>query len=70
MCIDVKIVISRPPPWRSVRAGAVVCLLCRGMISFKAGDSARFRSHLQHEHEAYFGLDVLLALSFVREDER
>ena len=52
------------------RAGAVVCLLCRGMISFKAGDAARFRSHLQHEHEAYFGLDVLLALSFVMEDER
>ena len=48
----------------------MVCLLCRGMISFKAGDAARFRNHLQHEHEAYFGLDVLLALSFVREDER
>ena len=52
------------------REGTVVCLLCRGMISFKAGDKARFESHLQHEHEAYFGLDVLLALSFVREDER
>ena len=48
----------------------MVCLLCRGMISFKSGDKARFESHLQHEHEAYFGLDVLLAVSFIREDER
>ena len=47
-----------------------MCVLCRGMISFKAGDRARFESHLQHEHEAYFGLDVLLAVSFIREDER
>ena len=52
------------------REGTVVCLLCRGMISFKAGDKARFESHLQHEHEAYFGLDVLLAVSFMREEER
>ena len=52
------------------REGTVVCLLCRGMISFKAGDKARFESHLQHEHEAYFGLDVLLAVSFIREEER
>ena len=52
------------------REGTVVCLLCRGMISFKSGDKARFESHLQHEHEAYFGLDVLLAVSFIREDER
>ena len=48
----------------------MVCVLCRGMISFKSGDKARFESHLEHEHEAYFGLDVLLAVSFIREDER
>ena len=52
------------------REGTIVCLLCRGMISFKAGDKARFESHLQHEHEAYFGLEVLLAVSFIREEER
>ena len=50
--------------------GTVVCVLCRGMISFKSGDKTRFQSHLQHEHEAYFGLDLLLAVSFIREDER
>ena len=53
-----------------IKEGTVVCVLCRGMISFKAGDKARFESHLQHEHEAYFGLDLLLAVSFIREDER
>ena len=52
------------------KSGTVVCLLCRGMISFKSGDKARFESHLQHEHEAYFGLDILLAISFIREEER
>ena len=52
------------------REGTVVCLLCRGMISFKSGDKTRFESHLQHEHEAYFGLDIMLAISFIREDER
>ena len=55
---------------REERVGTIVCLLCRGMISFKSGDKTRFESHLQHEHEAYFGLDVLLAVSFIRDDER
>ena len=54
---------SQPP-------GTVLCLLCRGVISFKAGDKTRFESHVLHEHEAYFGLDVLLAISFCREEER
>ena len=34
------------------------------------GDKTRFESHLQHEHEAYFGLDVLLAVSFMRDEEQ
>ena len=54
---------SQPP-------GTILCLLCRGVISFKGGDKTRFESHVLHEHEAYFGLDVLLAISFVREEER
>ena len=52
------------------REGTVVCVLCRGMIKFQSGDKTRFESHLQHEHGAYFALDVLLAVSFIREDER
>ena len=49
---------------------SVVCVLCRGMISFKAGDKTSFESHLQHHHQAYFDLDLLLALSFITEHER
>ena len=54
---------SQPP-------GTILCLLCRGVISFKGGDKTRFESHVLHEHEAYFGLDVLLAISFIKEEER
>ena len=49
---------------------SVACVLCRGMIYFKAGDRETFQSPLHHHHQAYFGLDLLLAVSFITEGER
>jgi len=48
----------------------VTCLLCGGYISYKHGDSSRFSSHLEEEHEVKFDTDVLLACSVLNSREK
>jgi len=41
--------------------GTVCCLLCRGLVIYKQGDSSRFKAHLNNEHGAFFDINYLLA---------
>ena len=55
--------VSAPP-------GTVCCMLCRGVVAYRAGDSARFTAHMHHEHGAYFDMEFLLAACLMNEEER
>ena len=35
-------------------AEKVQCVMCRGLISVRGGDLARFNSHLANDHEVHF----------------
>jgi len=48
----------------------IACLLCRGLISFRNGDKARFLDHMNNEHDARFDFDVVLVVSLMTEGER
>ena len=45
-------------------------MLCRGVVAYRAGDSARFTAHMHHEHGAYFDMEFLLAACLMNEEER
>eukprot|EP00092_Neocalanus_flemingeri_P038497 GFUD01041908.1.p1 GENE.GFUD01041908.1~~GFUD01041908.1.p1 ORF type:complete len:319 (+),score=86.46 GFUD01041908.1:69-1025(+) len=50
--------------------GTVCCILCRGVLGYKEKDSARFESHMQSEHGAYFDLEFVLAACLMDEEEK
>jgi len=54
----------------SVIPGTVCCLLCRGLVIYKGGDSTRFRAHLNNEHGAFFDVDYLLASSLMDAEQK
>ena len=39
----------------------IICILCRGTISYRDGDKTKFREHMRMEHGVFFDLDFLLA---------
>ena len=66
--------------------GTVCCLLCRGLVIYKAsnlgyllipifsysqdGDTTRFRAHMNNEHGAFFDLDYLLASCMMETEQK
>jgi len=50
--------------------GTIVCFLCKGIVSYKNKDSAKFEKHMNNEHMAYFGIEYLLAGCTMSEEER
>ena len=57
-------VAMAPPP------GTVCCMLCRGMVAYRGGDTTRFTNHMNYEHGAYFDHEFLLAACLMNEEER
>ena len=57
-------VTMAPPP------GTVCCMLCRGMVAYRGGDTTRFTNHMNYEHGAYFDHEFLLAACLMNEEER
>ena len=53
-----------PPP------GTVSCMLCRGVVAYRGGDSTRFNNHMNYEHGAYFDIEFLLAACLMNNEER
>ena len=52
-----------PPP-------SLTCILCRATISIRKGDKARFFSHISHDHEVHYDMDLLYALSYMTDNEK
>jgi len=50
--------------------GTIVCFLCRGIVSYKNKDTAKFEKHMKNEHMANFGMEYLLAGCTMSEEER
>jgi len=61
---------SMEPLFPSLPHGTVSCLLCRGTISLRTGDLAKFRSHLETVHESVYSHDLLIAITFLEESEK
>jgi len=55
--------LSSPP-------GTVSCMLCRGVVAYRGGDTTRFNNHMNYEHGAYFDIDFLLAACLMNNEER
>eukprot|EP00092_Neocalanus_flemingeri_P039823 GFUD01043369.1.p1 GENE.GFUD01043369.1~~GFUD01043369.1.p1 ORF type:complete len:395 (-),score=87.50 GFUD01043369.1:29-1213(-) len=53
-----------------VQPNTVTCLLCRGCVSVRKGDKARFRNHMSHDHEVHFDMELLFALSFMTQAQK
>merc|ERR1712204_28723 len=50
--------------------GTISCLFCSGIVSFKQATMAKFKSHLEAVHDIFFDAEFLLAVHFLREEER
>ena len=50
--------------------GTVKCLLCNASISVRSGTLEKFKSHLDNDHDAFFGQDVLIATNFLEAHEK
>ena len=50
--------------------GTFLCLFCSGVISLRNGDSEKFRMHMEVYHQVFSHSDILLALNFLKEEER
>merc|ERR1719370_1546331 len=48
----------------------LVCFLCNGIVSYKDRNPSKFNRHMNSEHNAYYGLEYLLASSTLSEEER
>ena len=48
----------------------MTCLLCRGLISFKARDQTRFLDHMKQEHNVRYDFNVLLVATLFSEAEK
>merc|ERR1712129_86823 len=54
----------------SAPPGTISCLFCSGIVSFKQATMAKFKSHLEAVHDIFFDAEFLLAVHFLREEER
>ena len=52
-----------PPP-------SLTCILCRATISIRKGDKARFFSHISHDHEVHYDMDLFFVVSFLSEAQK
>jgi len=50
--------------------GTILCFLCKGIVSYKNKDPAKFEKHMKNEHMANFGMEYLLAGCTMSEEER
>ena len=48
----------------------MTCLLCRGLIAFKARDQTRFLDHMKEEHNVRYDFSVLLVTTLMNEAEK
>merc|ERR1712204_119133 len=48
----------------------MTCLLCRGLISFKARSQDRFLDHMKEEHSVRYDFEVLLVTTLMNEAEK
>jgi len=44
-----------PPP------GTVICFMCKAIINYKKKDITKFEKHMNSHHNAYYGIEYLLA---------
>merc|ERR1712204_109480 len=61
---------STTPSSSSAPPGTISCLFCSGIVSFKQATMAKFKSHLEAVHDIFFDAEFLLAVHFLREEER
>merc|ERR1712129_592840 len=54
----------------SAPPGTISCLFCSGIVSFKQATMAKFKAHLEAVHGIFFDAEFLLAVHFLREEER
>jgi len=47
-----------------------MCFLCRKIVSYKNKNSTKFKKHMTDEHNAYHGMEYLLAGCTMSEEER
>jgi len=48
----------------------LVCFLCNGIVAYKDRNPSKFNRHMNSEHNAYYGLEYLLASCTMSEEER
>jgi len=48
----------------------LVCFLCKGIVSYKDCNPSKFNKHMNTEHNAYYGLEYLLAGCTMSNEER
>lgn len=48
----------------------LVCFLCRGIVSYKDCNPSKFNKHMNYEHNAYYGLEYILAGCTMSNEER
>ena len=41
--------------------GTIVCFLCKAFVSYRDNESSKFVRHMNSQHNAYFGMEYLLA---------
>jgi len=51
-------------------SGTVPCFLCKAFIYYERSDKSKLMSHMNEEHNAFFGSDFLLAGCIMNDDER
>ena len=52
-----------------MKTAKLKCLFCEKVIIFLDGDLFNFQTHLEYDHEVTFRKELVLALSFLSEDE-
>jgi len=51
-------------------SGTVPCFLCKAFIYYEKADKSKMMAHMNSEHNAFFGMDFLLAGCIMNDDER